>query len=182
MNQKYEIEYKTLLSQTQAAHLLSLSLFSFSGKQTNTYYDTNDSFFQKQKIIVRIRKKNATFLFTAKEQTDQGLQETEFILGKPNVSDPKILTYLNQFGKNMQLQPIGSSITYRYTYDDTYGQWCLDFNVFEYTSDVELEYELHQGLNNKKDYFLSQLNKWNVLYNPCPSKFVRMLQQNKNQP
>lgn len=182
MNQKLEIEYKTLLTQTQAANLLSLSLFSFSGKQSNTYYDTSDDYFQKREIIIRIRKKNDKYLFTAKEKTAEGLQETEFTLKNHNVSNPKISTYLSQFKNGIKLQPIGSSITYRYTYDDAYGQWCLDFNVFEYTSDVELEYELHQGVDDKKDYFLKQLDNWNVLYNPCPSKFVRMLQQNKNQP
>lgn len=182
MNQNLEIEYKTLLTQTQAANLLSLSLFSFSGKQSNTYYDTSDNYFQLRNIVIRIRKKNDTYLFTAKEKTDKGLQETEFTLENHSVSNSKISTYMNQFKNDIKLQPIGSSITYRYTYDDEFGQWCLDFNVFQYTSDVELEYELHQGVEDKKDYFLKKLDYWNIRYNPCPSKFVRMLQQNKNQP
>lgn len=177
MNQKLEIEYKTLLTQTHAANLLLLGLFSFSGKQTNTYYDTEDEFFQSQEIVLRIRKKDSKYLFTAKEKADVGLKETEFILDDSSISNSQVTSFLKQFNRKISLIPIGTSITYRYIFDDEFGQWCLDFNVFEFTSDVELEYELHQGFIDKREHFLDQLDSWNIPINPCESKFNRMKKQ-----
>jgi len=180
MEQKLEIEYKTLLSQNHAATLLAMGTFSFLTKQENIYYDTTDAFFQSLDIVLRIRKKNSEYLFTAKEKAKEGLKETEFFIDQPSPNHPKIHSYTKQFKENLVLQPFGSSITYRYIYDDEYGQWCLDFNVFEYTSDVELEYELHQGIANKKEHYLKQLALWNIPYQPCNSKFSRMLDQKKD--
>jgi uncharacterized protein YjbK len=174
MNEKFEIEYKTLINNTLAYKLLSLGIFSFSGKQLNKYYDSNDEFFQKNRIVLRIREKAEQFLFTAKRETPEGLKETEFFVDSFNTNHEKISEFTNQFISSINLQEIGSTLTYRYTYKDTFGEWCLDFNVFSTISDIELEYELNQGLFDKEAHFMEQLKKWDIPYNPCESKFIRM--------
>lgn len=174
MNETFEIEYKTLVSNASAYKILALGIFSYSGKQLNKYYDSHDEFFQKKRMVLRIREKSDTFLFTAKRESEDGLKETEFPVDTMRIDDPKIMAFTRQFVDDISLQEIGSTLTYRYTYQDAYGEWCLDFNVFSYSSDIELEYELNQGVFDKKDHFLKQLSLWEIPYQACPSKFVRM--------
>lgn len=175
MNEKFEIEYKTLIDNPTAYRLLALGIFNYSGKQLNKYYDTVDNELQAKKIVFRIREKEKSFLFTAKRQSESGLKETEFRVDSFNPKHESIDELKKIHEITSDLNEIGSTLTYRYTYNDSYGEWCLDFNVFTNSSDIELEYELKDGVFNKEDYFESQLKKWDVPLNPCPSKFVRML-------
>lgn len=175
MNTKLEIEYKTLLKHNHASHLLSLGIFDFLGKQTNVYFDTSNLFFQLNRIVLRIRSKNDTFLFTAKIETQDGLQEVEFPLESNDFNNPTILEFIKQYTGDHSFVKLGSTITYRYVFNDDFGQWCLDFNVFRFSSDVELEYELFEGFTDKKDHFLQQLKSWKIPYDPCSSKFIRMI-------
>ena len=174
MNEKFEIEYKTLIDNPIAFHLLSLDLFDYSGKQLNKYYDTTNNFFKNRRIFLRIREKAGKYLFTAKRETPEGLKETEFSMDSFNSKHEKIIAYMSQFDFSLELHEIGSTLTYRYTHQDQFGEWCLDFNVFSSSSDIELEYELKQNIFDKKDHFLEQLKKWGVPYHPCDSKFIRM--------
>lgn len=184
MNQKFEIEYKTLISDTNAANLLSLGIFEFLNKQTNVYFDTEDNYFHSNKVVLRLREKKEITLFTAKQSTNDGLLETEFeLIDDKSIENTKIAEFLSQFRNKKPLHEIGSTITYRYTYKDEFGEWCLDFNVFDYTSDVELEYELNKGETDRMNHFKDQLKKWGVPFDPCSSKYIRMLEQkDKNQP
>lgn len=174
MNERFEIEYKTLIDNPIAYQLLSLGVFTYSGKQLNKYYDTENEFFQNQRIVLRIREKADKFLFTAKRETTEGLKETEFPVDSFDLQHKEIQKYLDQYDTTLILQEIGSTLTYRYTYEDNFGEWCLDFNVFNVSSDIELEYELKESFFDKKDHFLKQLEEWSVPYQPCDSKFVRM--------
>lgn len=179
MTAKLEIEYKTLLNHNHASKLLSTGLFNFLGKQNNVYLDNTDSFFQSNRIVLRIRTKIDTYLFTAKIESSDGLFEIEFPLENSNINNPKIVDFINNYTNNVSLVETGSTLTYRYVFNDEFGQWCLDFNVFRLSSDVELEYELFDNITDKKDYFIERLESWGIPYHPCSSKFIRMLDDKK---
>ena len=76
-----ELEKKTLLSE-QEYHLLRELLFTdeLPRKQRNFYFDTNDGFFRKRNITVRVREKNGRYLGTIKTHTggdsDCSIEET----------------------------------------------------------------------------------------------------------
>jgi uncharacterized protein YjbK len=177
MKEKLEIEYKTLLNHNQATYLLSTGLFEYLGKQQNVYVDTDNYFFGTHKTVLRIRTRKDTHVFTAKIETNEGLKEIEFDINDNRIDNPRIIEFIKEYTQYSDIIKIGSTITYRYIFNDEFGQWCLDFNVFKYTSDVELEYELNEGLADKKAHFLEFLKKWNIPYSPCPSKFVRLLNE-----
>lgn len=179
MTAKLEIEYKTLLNHNHASQLLSTGLFRFYSKQINTYLDNTDSFFQSKRMVLRIRTKADSYLFTAKIEASDGLREIEFPLENNAFNNLKIIDFVTNYTDNVSMIEIGTTLTYRYILDDEFGQWCLDFNVFKFSSDVELEYELFEGITNKKDHFLERLESWGIPYQPCPSKFIRMLNDRK---
>lgn len=177
MKGKLEIEYKTLISHNKATQLLATGLFEYLGKQKNLYIDTDDYYFGSNRIVMRIRSRKDSHVFTAKFDTKEGLREVEFDLDDTRIDNPKILEFVKEYTDNTKMLEIGSTITYRYVLDDEFGQWCLDFNVFKYTSDVELEYELKDGLFDKKEHFLGFLKKWDIPFDPCQSKFIRLLNE-----
>ena len=72
---------------------------------------------------------------------------------------------------------LGKTTTYRYTYQDEYGVWCLDFNVLKYTSDIEIEYELHEDILEADVHFNKQLQLWGITYQPSESKFQRLMKE-----
>jgi uncharacterized protein YjbK len=179
MTAKLEIEYKTLLNHNHASQLLSTGSFNFLGKQNNLYLDNTDSFFQSKRMVLRIRTKADSYLFTAKIESNDGLREIEFPLDNNDINNQKIVEFASKYTDNVTLIETGSTLTYRYVLDDEFGQWCLDFNVFKFSSDVELEYELHDNITDKKDHFLEKLKSWGIPYQPCSSKFIRMLNDKK---
>jgi len=62
MNTNIEIEFKTPLSEQQYLTLVEqFQLENNIFKQTNFYFDTDDLFFRKNKIVLRIRKKGSHF-------------------------------------------------------------------------------------------------------------------------
>lgn len=175
MKVQYEIEYKCLLNPAKAKELLALALFSFKAKQTNTYYDDYEHFFTKQKIVLRIRTKNNQIIFTQKQVSEAGLLESEFNIDTPSMDDLKIHTFLKSYKRQFKWTKLGQSMTQRYIFDDEFGQWCLDFNHFDHVCDVELEYELFEGIKDKEAHFLNQLKTWGIPHVTAQSKFARML-------
>lgn len=175
MKVQYEIEYKCLLNPTKAKELLTLVLFSFKANQTNTYYDDYEHFFTKQNIVLRIRTKNDHIIFTQKQVTEAGLLESEFMVDTPSMDNPKIQAFLKSYNHQFRWIKLGQSMTQRYTFDDEFGQWCLDFNHFDDVCDVELEYELFEGIKDKEAHFLNQLKTWGIPHVVTQSKFARML-------
>lgn len=175
MNVRFEIEYKTLITPNQATKLLRLGIFTYKTHQINDYFDSDDYYFSRQKSVLRIRTRNQRHIFTQKTETDAGLVETEFDIDSHNMNDVKIKELMQTHQRPFTWITSGQSETTRYIYDDQFGQWCLDFNTFDFICDIELEYELFEGVNDKKEHFLDQLKKWDIPHFPCQSKFKRML-------
>lgn len=172
-----EIEYKTFVSGDAASALLAQGVFTQGQLQTNFYYDTQDRYFTSHRGVLRIREKNGQYRFTAKLKQDSHVDEYECDVLDNTISTDKIIEFTKQFTSSEGFDYLGKTTTYRYSYQDEYGVWCLDFNVFKYTSDIEIEYELHEGIDDAKRHFLDQLKLWNIEYKPSESKFQRLMKE-----
>lgn len=175
MEKYIEIEYKTFVNGDRASSLLAQGVFKHGQLQTNYYYDTNDLFFTSQRGVLRIREKNELFRFTAKIRKDHYVEEYECDLDHHDINDLKIRQFIHNYTLANDFVYLGKTTTYRYTYQDEYGVWCLDFNVLKYNSDIELEFELHEDILEAKTHFLNQLEIWQIHFSPSQPKFERLL-------
>lgn len=175
MRQAYEMEYKTKLSHDHASFLMQTGLFVTLIKQENYYLDTADRFFNSQKTMLRIRTTQDKLIFTSKSKRQAGLWEQEFEIDQLDFKHPKIKDFLEAQQVSDPLILIGKAVTYRFNYQDLYGQWSLDFNLFPINSDIELEYEVFDNSLDRYPHFLDQLKKWDIVYDPIVSKYERLL-------
>jgi uncharacterized protein YjbK len=177
MEKTVEIEYKTFVSGEAASSLLARGVFKNGQLHTNFYYDTQDMAFTKQQGVLRIREKNDTFRFTAKIKQENHIDEFECDLNELNINNDEILKFTASYTDVTEFEYLGKTTTYRYTYEDEFGVWCLDFNVFKFTSDIEMEFELHEGILDAFDHYIEQLTQWGIKHNPSLSKFQRLLKE-----
>lgn len=175
MQAGYEVEYKTAITQDNASFLMQTGLFTNLVKQQNFYLDTADHVFNKKQIMLRIRVSDRGILFTSKSRTVEGLWEQEFYLESMDYNQPKIMDFLKLQQVYDPLVLVGKTQTYRYTYKDDFGEWCLDFTTFSTTSDIELEYEVSDATSDRYDHFLQQIKKWDINLIPIVSKYERLL-------
>lgn len=177
MEKTVEIEYKTFVSGEAASTLLAQGVFKNGQLQTNFYYDTRDRAFTAKLGVLRIREKNDNFRFTAKIKRETHIDEFECELIDKNIYSEEILKFVALYTDVIEFDYLGKTTTYRYTYDDDFGVWCLDFNVFKFTSDIELEFELHEGILDAYEHYLKQLTLWGIVHHPSASKFQRLLKE-----
>lgn len=175
MEKFIEIEYKTFVNGDIASTLLAQGIFKHGQLQTNYYYDTVDYYFTSNRGVLRIREKNETFRFTAKMKHDGFVEEYECDLESNTINDDRIISFTSHFTPSREFEYLGKTTTYRYTYQDEFGVWCLDFNVLKYNSDIELEFELHEDIQDAKDHYLNQLRLWGIRHSPSQSKFERLI-------
>lgn len=177
MEKNIEIEYKTFVSGDAASALLAQGVFKHGQLQTNYYYDTQDRYFTNHRGVLRIREKNEHFRFTAKLKQEGFVEEYECDCDSQNIQQPEIIEFTQKYTSVTEFDYLGKTTTYRYTYQDEYGVWCLDFNVLKYTSDIEIEYELHEDILEADDHFNKQLQLWGITYQPSESKFQRLMKE-----
>jgi uncharacterized protein YjbK len=175
MEKNIEIEYKTFVSGEAASALLAQGVFRNGQLQTNYYYDTEDHYFTSNRGVLRIREKNDTFRFTAKLKKEGFIEEYECDCETLNIENPDILEFTQKYTSSKIFNFLGKTTTYRYTYQDEFGVWCLDFNVLKYNSDIEMEYELHEDILEADEHFNKQLQLWGIKYLPSESKFQRLM-------
>lgn len=175
MEKNIEIEYKSFVSGEAASALLAQGVFRNGQLQTNYYYDTQDHYFTSNLGVLRIREKNDQFRFTAKLKKEGYIEEYECDCDTLNIETPDILEFTQKFTPIKTFDFLGKTTTYRYTYQDEYGVWCLDFNVLKYNSDIEIEYELHEDVLEADAHFNKQLQIWGIKYSPSESKFQRLM-------
>lgn len=175
MEKFIEIEYKTFVNGDRASSLLAQGVFKHGQLQVNYYYDTDNLYFTTHKGVLRIREKNDTFRFTAKMRKDSYIEEYECDLEQHEINDTRIQQFTSMYTQDNGFVYLGKTTTYRYTYQDEFGVWCLDFNVLKYNSDIELEFELHEDITDAKAHFLNQLDIWQIHFSPSPTKFERLL-------
>lgn len=176
MKTNLEIEYKTLISQTDAQSLLDHFDFGPFVEQTNVYFDTRDSKLFNQKMMCRIRMINDHYEFTLKIPQPDGVLEYEYRLKGMNFNHLAIHQLFEELDINTEdLYEITRSTTKRRVFSDEYGDWCLDETRFPNHSDFEIEYELHEANEKAYPHYVDTLRYLDIDYNKAEPKYIRAL-------
>jgi uncharacterized protein YjbK len=171
-SQHIEIEFKNMLEPGEfekAAAFLELGQSDFF-TQENHYFDTPDFKLKDKKSALRIRMKNGTFEMTLKQPANEGLLETNMQLSH-NEADACMQTGLIPDGPIKQaleamdipydeLEYFGSLSTRRAEKEYMGGLMVLDHSSYLNCEDFELEYEVTDSDQGKKEFilFLKHLN------------------------
>ncbi|MFI3283990.1 MAG: CYTH domain-containing protein [Erysipelotrichaceae bacterium] len=155
-----EKEYKTLINSANYQTMMDFYQVK-ARKQVNYYFDTPEGLFNKN-LNVRIRQIDDQYFFTLKHYQGQ-LYEYEFEISSLSIDDLNVQKLLTQFDiKNLKC--IGSLTTYRAMIKDTYGELCIDKNLYFDQVDYEVEYELSNANEDHLDHFKNILNQFNISF------------------
>ncbi|MTD41587.1 CYTH domain-containing protein [Erwinia sp. CPCC 100877] len=187
MSENLEIEFKTLLTETEFSqtvnyfHLKETDFFT----QNNYYFDSADFQLKERRFGLRVRTLANNAEITLKIPDTDGLLEindslsvetaqhivaTQTLLDYGNVYDK--LTSLGINKDNLRL--IGSLTTKRAEKKLPQGLLALDESWYNQKHDFELELEVADAAVGRKD-FLSLLNTLNIKESPAPNKIQRMM-------
>ena len=175
MKQHLEIEYKSILNRSSFEAFQLHWSFSSAIKQVNIYYDTPTNTLLNQKKMARIRVLDHALEFTLKIPQEDGVLEHELTLDSLDLAhSTAIKDLLSDFSVDVHtLTEVARSTTYRQTYEDQYGTWCLDHSIFNTHEDYEIEYELFTANENAYAHFLDTLAVLNVNYEKARPKYIR---------
>lgn len=189
MSTNLEIEYKSLLSLAEYDQLKKLFTHVTPVRQTNHYLDSKDFKLRKKKLALRIRTFDKSAEMTLKVPQEVGnieynidlsLEEAQQLLGERNIvcgeTDlSEICELLTARDINLEeITLIGSLTTIRYEQYLPIGLAALDKNDYLGHTDYELELEVDDSKQGKKDFF-DFLDKNRVEYRFSKSKVVRFL-------
>ncbi len=189
MTTNLEIEFKSLLSMAEYDQLKRLFTHVNPVRQTNHYLDSPDFKLRKKKLALRIRTFDHDAEMTLKVPQEVGnieynidlsLEEAQQLLGEKSITcghtDLSEICELLE-ARDIQLDEItliGSLTTIRYEQKLAIGLCALDKNDYLGHTDYELELEVEDNLQGKKDFF-EFLEKNNIEYRFSKSKVVRFL-------
>ena len=189
MSTNLEIEYKSLLSLAEYDQLKKLFTHVTPVRQTNHYLDSKDFKLRKKKLALRIRTFDKSAEMTLKVPQEVGnieynidlsLEEAQQLLGERNIvcgeTDlSEICELLTARDINLEeITLIGSLTTIRYEQHLPIWLAALDKNDYLGHTDYELELEVDDSKQGKKDFF-DFLDKNRVEYRFSKSKVVRFL-------
>ncbi|MDY0346350.1 MAG: CYTH domain-containing protein [Acholeplasma sp.] len=182
MKTNIEIEFKTPLEEKQYYDLLNLlELENNIFKQTNFYFDSEDLYFRKNKIVLRIRKKGEHFYkITSKSHSDQGAYEQHVLLDEQEALE-MIENGFNTkafFDIDKDVKLLGSLDNYRVSTPYKDGELFLDKCVYYGITDYELEYEVDNYEVGKK-CFEEFLKHHNIELRPSVRKSERIYTKKK---
>ncbi|ALS01242.1 adenylate cyclase [Enterococcus silesiacus] len=187
MSENLEIEFKTLLSiedfsRTAAYfHLKENDFFT----QVNYYFDSADFQLKKQHIGLRVRILSNNAEITLKVPEKVGLLEINDALSVTEaqhiVDSAALPEYGNVYSRltdlgisTRDLRLIGSLTTKRAEIKLPQGLLALDESWYNQQHDFELELEVKDAQNGKKD-FLALLETLTIKESPSPNKIQRMM-------
>lgn len=158
-------------------------------RQTNHYLDSKDFKLRKKKLALRIRTFDHEAEMTLKVPQEVGnieynialtLDEAQYLLGEKSITSgqtdlSEIHDILDSRGIDLdEVTLIGSLTTIRYEQHLPIGLIALDKNNYLGHSDYELELEVDDGIQGKKDFF-DFLEKHDIEFRFSKSKVVRFL-------
>lgn len=184
-----EIEYKTLLTASEYQSLLPDFAHVEPVSQTNYYIDTVDFSLNKNRLSLRIRTVQDRAELTLKVPQEVGNfeynQELDWEIAKTllqNFQLPQgpIWDILSERGLPIkQLEIWGHLETLRYEMEHPIGLMALDKNHYEGILDYELEVEVKQAQQGKKD-FDAFLKEKQIGFTYASSKVARCATQKKS--
>ncbi|WP_375179620.1 CYTH domain-containing protein [Enterococcus rotai] len=191
MSENLEIEFKTLLSIEEFSRVIDY--FQFKEEQfftqINYYFDSADFQLRKRRMGLRVRVLSDNAEITLKIPEKVGLLEINDALSveeaKAIVESATLPTIGNVYNKLNQLgidqsdlRLIGSLTTKRAELKLPQGLLALDESWYNEQHDFELELEVNDATNGKKD-FLSLLDTLTIKESPSPNKIQRMMLSSK---
>ena len=191
MSENLEIEFKTLLSIEEFAH--AVHYFQVKEQhfftQTNYYFDSADFKLKKRHMGLRVRILSNNAEITLKIPDKVGLLEINDALSieeaQQLVDSATLPDFGNVFNKltnlgidKNDLRLIGSLTTKRAEIKLPQGLLALDESWYNKQHDFELELEVSDATNGKKD-FLSLLDTLTIKESPSPNKIQRMMLSSK---
>lgn len=191
MSENLEIEFKTLLSIEEFSRVVDY--FQFKEEQfftqINYYFDSADFQLRKRRMGLRVRVLSDNAEITLKVPEKVGLLEINDALSVkeanaiiesatlPTIGN--VYNKLNQLGIDQSdLRLIGSLTTKRAEIKLPQGLLALDESWYNEQHDFELELEVNDATNGKKD-FLSLLDTLTIKESPSPNKIQRMMLSSK---
>lgn len=189
MSTNLEIEHKTMLSMPEYDRLKTLFSHVTPVRQTNHYLDSQDFTLRKKKLALRIRTFDRSAEMTLKvpqqvgnieHNIDLTLEEAQYLLAQKSITCGKtdlseICNILVERGVDLEsITLIGSLTTIRYEQHLPIGLAALDKNDYLGHTDYELELEVTDSEQGKKD-FLAFLKKNHIEFRFSKSKVVRFL-------
>lgn len=189
MSTNLEIEYKSLLSLAEYDQLKRLFTHITPVRQTNHYLDSPDFKLRRKKLALRIRTFDKDAEMTLKvpqevgnieynialtlDEAHQLLDARDITCGSTDLSE--ICDLLQERDVNLsEITLIGSLTTIRYEQELAIGLCALDKNDYLGHTDFELELEVEDNVQGKKDFF-DFLEKNHIEYRFSKSKVVRFL-------
>ncbi|WP_010631304.1 CYTH domain-containing protein [Sporolactobacillus vineae] len=185
MSQKFEIEFKNMLEETEF-NTLCLKFDrdeSTFFKQTNDYFDTPTFALKNAHAALRIRHLSGEHDFTLKQPRNGIILETHQQLSDQESSD--LIHYgvmpegalekaIDQMGINVdQLIHVGELITKRTEFPYKQGELFFDRSAYLGIQDFELEYEAEEQEQGKQ-IFLSLLSEFHIPRRKSKSKMMRL--------
>ena len=168
MSTNLEIEYKSLLSLAEYDQLKRLFSHITPIRQTNHYLDTPDFKLRRKKLALRIRTFDRDAEMTLKVPQEVGniehnialtLNEAQYLLGERKMTCgqtdlEEIFCLLVEREIDLEeITVIGSLTTIRYEQQLPIGLCALDKNDYLGHTDFELELEVDDNDQGKKDFF-----------------------------
>jgi len=169
-----EIEFKTLITKEQYEKLLKdFNLENNIFTQINYYFDTEDTKLMQEKTVLRIRQKNNSYKLTKKTRALVGADETHILLSKEHALE----LLENGFDASIIGIPyfvtnIAKLVTYRVSCPYRNGVLFFDRSEYYNQIDYEIEYEVDEIEQGKKD-FSEFLNEYNIVYKESIRKSKR---------
>lgn len=188
MAENLEIEFKTMLSQSEYQQLIThyqLTATDFK-TQTNSYFDTPDFQLKAKNCGLRIRRYEDLAEYTLKTPTTAGLLETTDTLTKACADDilqsnvlpitGHVFEKLIELGiHSSQLIKTGELTTKRAEFHIKEGLLAIDQSWAQNLHDYELELEVQDTATTSAD-FLQFLSSFNLPYRPAKNKIHRMIE------
>ena len=184
-----EIELKTLLTKEEYTRLKNQFKSLTPVLQNNYYIDTPDFQLQEKKVAMRIRTFEDWAELTLKVpqsvgnmEYNQGLQleDAENYLKKEELPHGLVLEELaKQDIQSKKWQVLGCLTTLRYEMQTPIGLMALDESHYLGITDYELELEVEDHEQGKKD-FQKFLEENQISYQKTPSKLIRFVKSMKN--
>ncbi|WP_207696604.1 hypothetical protein DOK67_0000019 [Enterococcus sp. DIV0212c] len=191
MSENLEIEFKTLLSIEEFSHTIDYFQLKEDDffTQINYYFDSADFELKKRHSGLRVRILSNNAEITLKIPQEVGLleindtlsiEEAQHIVDSATFPDSgNVFNKLTTLGINKNdLRLIGSLTTKRAEKKLPQGLLALDESWYNEQHDFELELEVRDVSNGKKN-FLSLLDTLEIKESPSPNKIQRMMLSSK---
>ena len=180
LHKNQEIEFKTLIDEKMYYELLKeFDLENNIFKQINHYFDTKDGKLIKEQTVLRIREKCNNFKLTKKTRGEVGADETHLFITKDE-AQKLIANGFNAeiIGIPFEVSKVAELTTFRASAPYKDGTIFFDKSEYYGNTDYEIEYEVDDVVEGKKD-FIDFLDSHNIVYKESIRKSKRAFDNRK---